>query len=436
MIVEPDSAPQTVEMPRRRLSLQIPKTYGQLVDKAENKPQQVEEMGKVKRFFKKYFLEGQKLEASQQEKRDNIDPNAPWHEKLLTVHRQWVAIGIPYLFYNTIWWCLAIKHNFFKNFPTHYPMSITMIVGSAIGGATSEGGGAVAFPVMTLALHIAPSIARDFSMMVQSCGMVSASFAILFMKIRVEWHSVIFCSIGAFFGLIFGLEVIDNLLSNPVKKLCFVSIWFSFCVALFLLNREHKRTTYDSIPHFNKWHAMILVFTGFLGGIFTATCGSGTDICSFSVLSLLFRISEKVSTPTSVILMAINTVTGMCWRQFMTYTGAEPEAWKYLSVAVPFATAAGPIGAYLASYCHRQVLAAFIYILDTVALITAICVIPMTWQYWVLVVALILGGGVIFFILAKLGERLLVKNQLKDIQMNHTKQMQGYDNKVAISMAD
>ena len=53
----------------------------------------------------------------------------------------------------------------------------------------------------------------------------------------------------------------------------------------------------------------------------------------------------------------------------MTYTGAEPEAWKYLAVAVPIATAAGPIGAYLASYCHRQVLAAFIYILDTLALV-------------------------------------------------------------------
>jgi hypothetical protein len=24
------------------------------------------------------------------------------------------------------------------------------------------------------------------------------------MKIKVEWHSVIFCSFGAFFGLIFG----------------------------------------------------------------------------------------------------------------------------------------------------------------------------------------------------------------------------------------
>jgi hypothetical protein len=34
-----------------------------------------------------------------------------------------------------------------------------------------------------------------------------------------------------------GLEVVDDLLSSAVKKLSFVSIWFSFCVALFLLNR-------------------------------------------------------------------------------------------------------------------------------------------------------------------------------------------------------
>ena len=35
---------------------------------------------------------------------------------------------------------------------------------------TSEGGGAVAFPVMTLALQIKPTVARDFSLMIQSCG--------------------------------------------------------------------------------------------------------------------------------------------------------------------------------------------------------------------------------------------------------------------------
>jgi hypothetical protein len=37
-------------------------------------------------------------------------------------------------------------------------------------GMTSEGGGAVAFPVMTLALGIPPAVARDFSLMIQSCG--------------------------------------------------------------------------------------------------------------------------------------------------------------------------------------------------------------------------------------------------------------------------
>ena len=113
---------------------------------------------------------GQKLEDSHTEAALNVDPNAPWHERMLMKHRRWISIAIPYTFYNTIWWCLAIKHNFFQYFPTHYPMSLTMLVGSAIGGATSEGGGAVAFPVMTLVLKLAPAIARDFSLMVQSCG--------------------------------------------------------------------------------------------------------------------------------------------------------------------------------------------------------------------------------------------------------------------------
>ena len=55
-------------------------------------------------------------------------------------------------------------------FPDRYALSLTMVVGATVGGMTSEGGGAVAFPVMTLALGIKPSIARDFSLMIQSCG--------------------------------------------------------------------------------------------------------------------------------------------------------------------------------------------------------------------------------------------------------------------------
>ena len=59
---------------------------------------------------------------------------------------------------------------------------------------------------------------------------------------------------------------------------------------------------------------------------------------------------------------------GVFWRQFVQ-GGAEPEAWMYMSVAVPAACIAGPLGSMLASHCHRQVLAWAVYILDTIALV-------------------------------------------------------------------
>ena len=55
-------------------------------------------------------------------------------------------------------------------------MTITMIAGSFIGGATAEGGGAVAFPVMTLVLHATPAVARDYSFMIQCCGRLKMSY--------------------------------------------------------------------------------------------------------------------------------------------------------------------------------------------------------------------------------------------------------------------
>ncbi|VDM63851.1 unnamed protein product [Angiostrongylus costaricensis] len=47
-------------------------------------------------------------------------------------------------------------------------MPVVMLLGSTVSGMTSEGGGAVAFPIMTLCLQIDPLTARDFSLMIQS----------------------------------------------------------------------------------------------------------------------------------------------------------------------------------------------------------------------------------------------------------------------------
>ena len=75
---------------------------------------------------------------------------------------------------------------------------------------TSEGGGAVAFPVMTLVFSIKPAIARDFSLMIQSAGMSAAAFTIYFMKVQLEWHSLILCTLGGLGGSIFGYHVVSG----------------------------------------------------------------------------------------------------------------------------------------------------------------------------------------------------------------------------------
>ena len=37
--------------------------------------------------------------------------------------------------------------------------------------------------------------------------MTAAAFTIFWMKIKLEWHSIIFCSFGAIFGIVLGFEV-------------------------------------------------------------------------------------------------------------------------------------------------------------------------------------------------------------------------------------
>lgn len=104
----------------------------------------------------------------------------------------------------------------------------------------------------------------------------------------------------------------------------------------------------------------------------TGLLGSGVDMVSFSVLTLLFSISEKVATPTSVVLMAINTSVGFYWRHLIqadvsqaghishnpsnepTLPWNGQEAWEYLAVCVPVVVICAPLGSLVASHFHRQ----------------------------------------------------------------------------------
>uniref|UniRef100_A0A1I8EHL3 Membrane transporter protein n=3 Tax=Wuchereria bancrofti TaxID=6293 RepID=A0A1I8EHL3_WUCBA len=358
---------------------------------------------KLKQFFQKYFLEGQKYSY---EETTVIKENEGSIDELLIRYRKLFGFLIPFIFFETIYWLLAFRYNLYYYFKEKYVMTIVMIFGALIGGMTTEGGGAIAFPVMTLALNISPIVARDFSFMIQSCGLTAASFTIFFTGILIEWHSIVFSTVGAIFGVIIGLEIVDPLMSPAEKKMTFVSVFFSFAIALFILNSEKKRKTFNKIDQFTLPKALILIINGFIGGVFTGVAGSGIDVYSFSILTLLFRISEKVATPTSVVLMAANSMVGFFWRQFMQ-NGIQQESWEYFSVCLPVVVIFAPIGSFVASYLHRLTLASFIYILETIALIGGLIIIKPNWQLLVFTMVLISSSLIFYMIIARYGQKLL-----------------------------
>jgi hypothetical protein len=169
-----------------------------------------------------------------------------------------IALIIPAGIVHTIWWCYMVKTKSFGIFlqkagSNHIPrfyMSITMLFGSFLAGATSEGGGAIAFPVSTLVYHIDPVVARDFSFMSQSVGMTAAAGLIIWMGVLVEWKAVIYGTIGGTVGIIFGLEYVE--LKQSYAKMYFVCIWGAFAVALYYLNKIKDRRVYLVLdpPHY------------------------------------------------------------------------------------------------------------------------------------------------------------------------------------------
>jgi uncharacterized membrane protein YfcA len=251
--------------------------------------------------------------------------------------------------------------------------------------------------------------------------MTAASFSIFFMGVCVEWRALILCTIGSLAGIIFGLHVVDPAMSPAVKKLTFVSIWLSFAFVLVMLNRTHKRRTFNTIPDFKLWKGVVLVVGGFIGGIFTAFAGTGLDICAFMVLTLLFRISEKTATPTTVILMAFNSVIALYWRANMLQDVTD-TAWQYIAICFPIVTLMAPLGSLLGTHFHRLVLAVLVIILNIVAFILAFIIVrPLTPVLIGMSVGIVVGCFIIFMFMMYVGGRILtgVESRRDSLEEKH-----------------
>ncbi|MAS93864.1 MAG: hypothetical protein CMO55_11785 [Verrucomicrobiales bacterium] len=290
-------------------------------------------------------------------------------------------------------------------FVENWFMSVTMAFGSFVAGSTSQGGGAVAFPVMTLGFNIDPKSARDFSMMIQSVGMTSASVAILCRRIPVDRKALLFGGLAGAGGVIVGLEVVQYWFDSDPTKVFFVSLWLAFGFALWRISHLKRPVRLLSVGKHGGMEIPVLVLAGFAGGIITGLLGSGLDILIFAVLVLGFRVCETVATPTSVVLMAGNSLVGFVWRQF---GGGEPiaeDTWNYWWVCVPVVAIGAPAGARFISNRGHEFIVRLLLVVILLQFVGALVIVKFTGFLTILAVSTFLLGVALFWAIWRWGQR-------------------------------
>ncbi|MGK7908952.1 MAG: TSUP family transporter [Synechococcus sp.] len=311
----------------------------------------------------------------------------------------------------TIWLVFVTAGHRWHLFVDNWFMSVTMAVGSFIAGSTSEGGGAVAFPVMTLLFDIPPAVARDFSLMIQSVGMSAAAIAILWRGIPIEPRALLFSSLGGICGVGIGIELLAPNLPPVATKLFFVTLWLSFGVALLWMNRDRQRTLNRQIDTFERWDAALFAGIGVIGGSVSGITGSGLDIVTFSLLVLAFRIDETVATPTSVILMAGNAMVGFAWRLGISSTSIAPETWNYWWVSIPVVVVGAPLGARFIATRSQMFVVRLLLTSIVIQFAVALLILPITPQLGWFSVAVFLVGLSLFSAMVYIGS-LRLQRQL------------------------
>lgn len=294
-----------------------------------------------------------------------------YHPNRFTIVCMILALGVWTV------WLAAIGPNHAQTIiRENWSVTLTMIFGSFVAGATSEGGGAVAFPVFTRLLRISPGDAKLFSLAIQSIGMTSAALAILVLRIRISWQAIFWSSLGGVPGIYIGLTRIAPILPAAETKMFFSSLQASFAMTLYLTIRRRKVSNSGSPPE-GCPRILLLTIAGLFGGMASGVVGSGIDLIVFSILVLTFGVSEKVATPTSVVLMAINSVVGIVVYHSVKAPISE-QVYDMWIAAVPVVVVGAPAGAYFCSLLARQTIAWILISLIAFEFITSLLILPKT----------------------------------------------------------
>ncbi len=297
------------------------------------------------------------------------------HRSRSLLDNEWLrrrAYGIAVTVILVTWTTYMIVSNSWHYFGEYWSASVTMILGSFVAGATAEGGAAVAFPVFTKVLGIEPETARTFGLMIQSVGMTMAALIIVVRRIPILPKVVFWVSLGGVAGQFIGAYWIA--IGSPNSKILFTFVAAVFGAAVVVSRWGFDLPTIERLPTWRLNDKIFYTAIGVVGGTFAANTGSGIDMVTFIVLTLAIGINEKVSTPTTVVIMGLNSVVGFAIRGLLI--GDVDAAFPYWIVAVPVVIFGAPLGAYAASKATRDHIIILLVSLISLELVTTLLLVP------------------------------------------------------------
>lgn len=258
-----------------------------------------------------------------------------------------------------VWVCLAggtllalfAIHSNLPYLAGHWYYPVTMVVGAFVAGSTPEGGGGIAFPVLNIFLDVDRALARDFSLMVQSIGMTSASILILARRDSrlADFRPLLWWVPVAFAGFVLGIETMQGM-RVPVIQALFLGLTTAFAVAYL---RSTHRGHADALPAVGVPDIARTCVVLIAGGLCASLFGTGAGMLIYTLLVTRFALKEKRATEMSIILMASLSILGYAWRGWVQHALSADQVQTWLCAA-PVVLVMAPLGAAVLRRIHHE----------------------------------------------------------------------------------
>ncbi|WP_295801098.1 sulfite exporter TauE/SafE family protein [uncultured Microbulbifer sp.] len=250
----------------------------------------------------------------------------------------------------------------------HWPMALSMAIGSYAAGSTPMGGGTVGFPVLVLLFDMPASLGRDFSFAVQSIGMVSASIFIFCRRQPLAWAMLRGALLGSLVATPLGIIFFAPLVPELWVKLAFAVIWGSF--GILHLYRLNEITGHDHAgdPRCPADFRVGLVLGAVAGFSAVSVTGVGIDMVVYAALVLLSRVDLKVAIPTSVVIMAFTSLVGVAVKSLSG--DWQPGVLGNWLAAAPVVALGAPLGVFVVGLIGRR---------PTLLVVALLCVVQFVW---------------------------------------------------------